>query len=628
MEIDVEQIMQEIRSELANRGEWEELPPFDSVPIRTPEESAPVSAGPEQDQYSKEVEDMNREWELVYYWPLSSNPVKRFTQRGIKRLLKFLFVPVIGQQNIFNASTVRSMNWTKGYIDGLIRRSEGLEHTEADLYDLSSGLRLTVDAVEHQTAQLDRRIDDAELKTGALHARLAAFEQYTESLHAQIADLTDEASALRDRITKLEDQNAQIISLTDEVSVQQDRIAELEDRNQMLEALYTANEKLSGQIRADQDNMAALAREVMLAKWKIIDHLRQETEKADDLLTCKICGSQHRRSEYETRQSECIFNGGILTRYVCPDCGVVFGPSKFTDQEQKEIDEDYRVHYLGYSEGDSSYKEEKAFRLLDPEKGKLYLNYGCGKWSKTLQKLRAEGYLVYGYEPYAAENDNPYLITKKEELAKYRFDGIFSNDVLEHFIDPAEDLRFMKSLLMDEHSRMAHSTACYTYKYDYTRFHTHFFLGKSAEILAEKAGLEIVGRTEDLKDHDFICYIYAPKETESSILNRMVIRKKASFSEEGLQIRKGGQVCGPYLTLPPGKYSVRLDAKAQNHDEPAAAYKITLKRGELSLDEGTLFPGGNELIWEYPEPAEDFEIVIEAGRSITLKDIRLCRAEE
>ena len=69
-----------------------------------------------------------------------------------------------------------------------------------------------------------------------------------------------------------------------------------------------------------------------------------------------------------------IFNGGKIIRYVCPDCGVIFGPTKFVNQGQKGIDEDYWVHYLGFNEGDSFYKEERAFYMLKPEKDKVYLS--------------------------------------------------------------------------------------------------------------------------------------------------------------------------------------------------------------------------------------------------------------
>lgn len=406
MEVDVEQIMREIRENLKDEN-WDDLPSFEDLPF-SGHAFHPGNASP--GTFAYEVDGMNRSWNVEYVWPLSTNPIKRLAQRVIKRSLKFLFVPVIEQQNEFNSYTTRALSLEKNLLE--------------------------------------------------------------------------------------------------------------------------ENELLRKQIRKDRDDMGAMARQIMLSKWKLIDHLRAETEKPDDMLTCKICGTSQRRAEYEIRESECIFNGGVLTRYVCPGCGAVFGPTKFVDQGQKGIDEDYWVHYLGFSEGDSSYKEERAFRMLNPDKKKKYLNFGCGKWSGTLQKLREEGYNVYGYEPYAPEENNPYLITSREELGKYRFDGIFSNDVLEHFVDPVEELRFMKGLLADMGSKMAHCTACYTYKYEYTRFHTFFFLGDSVKVMADRAGLEIVSYVDDLEKNDFYCYLFAPKSDDNSEQSEMSTQDQVVAQEK------------------------------------------------------------------------------------------------
>ena len=394
---------------------------------------------------------------------------------------------------------------------------------------------------------------------------------------------------------------------------------------------FAINEKASVvQTEKMTEDMGAMAREIMLAKWKIIDHMRADTEKESDVLTCDICGNAHMRSEYKTMETECIFNGGHLTRYVCPDCGVVFGPTKFTDQGQKGIDEDYWVHYLGFSEGDSEYKEERAFRLLQPTKDKVYLNYGCGKWSKTLQKLRAEGYNVYGYEPYAPETDNPYMITRKEDLMKLRFDGIFSNDVLEHFVNPIEDMAFMKNLLLSEESRMAHCTGCYAYRYEYTRFHTHFFLGDSVKIMAEKAGLDVVGYIDDRRDNDFICYIYAPKtiEVEADYIDWMLRPQKAERIDGVLHIQQGGLICGPYYTLPAGEYTTEIHVDSfASPDAEVAVYKITAEKGARTIAEGKLRTGTNLLRWDSETKVVDFEVVISAESKIKIDKLMVHREQ-
>jgi hypothetical protein len=44
---------------------------------------------------------------------------------------------------------------------------------------------------------------------------------------------------------------------------------------------------------------------------------------------------------------------------------------------------------------------------------------------------------------------------------------------------------------------MAHSTACYEYRYEFSRFHAVFLLGRSVETLAMRTGFELVDSITD-----------------------------------------------------------------------------------------------------------------------------------
>ena len=46
--------------------------------------------------------------------------------------------------------------------------------------------------------------------------------------------------------------------------------------------------------------------------------------------------------------------------------------------------------YNRYQETNSTETEIRTFRSLDPKPGRLYLNWGCGIWSETISRLRAE----------------------------------------------------------------------------------------------------------------------------------------------------------------------------------------------------------------------------------------------
>jgi len=75
--------------------------------------------------------------------------------------------------------------------------------------------------------------------------------------------------------------------------------------------------------------------------------------------------------------------------------------------DEAELADDYQRHYRSYSEGDSTRLEMNAFYSLSPKKDGIYLNYGAGAWSNTIDMIRKDGFQIYGYEPYAnGKNDS------------------------------------------------------------------------------------------------------------------------------------------------------------------------------------------------------------------------------
>jgi hypothetical protein len=168
---------------------------------------------------------------------------------------------------------------------------------------------------------------------------------------------------------------------------------------------------------------------------------------------------------------------------------------KYLDLDEAFISRDYRVLYSRYSEGDSTENEIRTFHSLQPERGATYLDWGSGgPWSRTVAQLRGEGWQVLAYEP-GAEGAGEHVVSRREVLAS-RFDGIFSNNVIEHFRDPVAQFRQFHDLL-NEHGVMAHSSPCYEYNVTFTRFHTLFLTGKSLSVLSERTGFSILNSTRD-----------------------------------------------------------------------------------------------------------------------------------
>jgi hypothetical protein len=265
-------------------------------------------------------------------------------------------------------------------------------------------------------------------------------------------------------------------------------------RRSNLDHLVLELGKLQAQAEAPQKIEAVridLLRHQIAMKWNLMDYFDRRQSTFEQMRQCPLCEYEGAQEEFPAYASQCIFEGGMLTRHQCPACDVIFGADKMLQLSDAELTQDYVWHYRAYSEGDSTELELRAFHALNPSKEGVYLNYGAGSWSKTIQILRDEGWNIFAYEPHSASSGGEaHIIADRKTLSAMKFDGLFSNNVLEHLRYPADELIFMRSLLKPA-ALMSHATPCFEYLYEYTRFHLFFFLGRSRNMLAQKAGLSI-----------------------------------------------------------------------------------------------------------------------------------------
>jgi hypothetical protein len=238
----------------------------------------------------------------------------------------------------------------------------------------------------------------------------------------------------------------------------------------------------------------ALSEKVHVAGfWWALDAIYDHTLH-DRKLECIVCGHTGSRNGFEIHVSNCIFGGGRLERYGCPNCECIFGAQKFLDLSPDLIDLDYQLLYSRYKEADNTANEVRTFKSLLPDRGRSYVNWGSGAWNGTIGVMRAEGWDLWGYEP-SAPAGGEFVATQKEGLPA-AVAGLFSNNVIEHFTDPVAQFEEYASVL-PAGARMAHSSPCYEYTYAFTRFHTVFLTGRSPEVLAGRTGFKIVDRVKD-----------------------------------------------------------------------------------------------------------------------------------
>ena len=425
-------------------------------------------------------------------------------------------------------------------------------------------------------------------------------------LENQLAELIQRISQKNEDTSKIMDKIQNRLEILERSS---------EQKLQMVEEKYRKHQN------DIEDRIGAMARDLMRTKWGFRDFLASGKDDGDEEIQCIICKHHGPTRTFQKMETDCIFAGGHLVRYVCPKCGCIFGPKKVLNQSPEEFGDDYVVHYSGFRESDCTWKERDAFELLKPDKKGVYLDYGCGKWSSTIETLRAEGYTVFGYEPYACDVESPYIITDKSQLLGMRFDGIFSNDVLEHLADPNTEMQFMKSLLRTPDSMISHSTSCFAYKYEYTRFHLNFLTGESVQILAKNSGMKIVNCVNELEERDFYCYVFACEEWNSDLLPQM----KGHVNANKLCATKETPIYGPYLTLPEDDYCFRAEILLKGKKD-SAIYQITAEKGKKLISTGKLCSGGNHIRFHLTELTEDVELVIplpEGGQTIQLNSLHM-----
>lgn len=230
------------------------------------------------------------------------------------------------------------------------------------------------------------------------------------------------------------------------------------------------------------------------AFWKALD-AAYEASLPHRQIRCIVCDHTDARSGFEILADRCVFNGGKLERYRCPSCECIFGPMKYLDLDEAFVSRDYQILYSRYSEADSTIKEIRTFHSLQPAVGGVYLDWGCGgPWSRCIAQLRGEGWQVLGYEP-TGEAVGEHVVNRRDALPS-PFDGIFSNNVIEHFRDPVAQFREFHDLLKVG-GVMAHASPCYEYQIAYSRFHTLFLTGRSLGVLAERTGFAVEGGIRD-----------------------------------------------------------------------------------------------------------------------------------
>ena len=206
------------------------------------------------------------------------------------------------------------------------------------------------------------------------------------------------------------------------------------------------------------------------------------------MITCGLCLETMDETKLQKFESNCIFRrykniNQHLIRYQCLNCDVIFGPQDMLNLPSEKLTEYYQLVYgSGYKEADSSDLEMLLLQYLNPIKNGIYLNFGSGT-NPTSEKAKKENIILLNYDP-----GFPKTGITLDQMKSIKFDGIISNNVLDHMQDPIEILKLMKSLLKSNAS-MIHASDGFDYNIPYTKAHLYFFVGKSVEYITKNIGM-------------------------------------------------------------------------------------------------------------------------------------------
>ncbi len=154
-EINVDEIMREIRENIKKRGYSDEMLSFSEVEYEGGGAGAPEECRLEDlPEYLRQI---NGGCEVSYYTPIPKKGIKNLVKCAIRKIMAFLILPILAQQNRFNVAVTRSLNCIGNNMDTL-----GLDGAGKDSKSYFENQERQTERLETKVLLLEQEI--AELK--------------------------------------------------------------------------------------------------------------------------------------------------------------------------------------------------------------------------------------------------------------------------------------------------------------------------------------------------------------------------------------------------------------------------------------------------------------------------------
>lgn len=108
-EINIEQIMEEIRNEIREKGYQENALSFEDIPIENANKSVPVEklAVSDLNAINELLQTVNQRVRVDFYKPITDGGIKGLVKRVIRKMMKPLLFPLCVEQEAYNVGNIQ-----------------------------------------------------------------------------------------------------------------------------------------------------------------------------------------------------------------------------------------------------------------------------------------------------------------------------------------------------------------------------------------------------------------------------------------------------------------------------------------------------------------------------------------
>lgn len=183
IEVNVEEIMTEIRRKIQMETEVSQLPSFESVPIDGEVLQPPVSDdGIDWQLLSASLEYINRNYEIPYYWSFGASSVKTFVKRVVRKLARCIMLPILAQQNHINANVAKCISQLRNALATFQSQITSRDKRLDELNNLVKEQAITLKSYEENTKQLESMLNDMQKNIAHLQAYSISQEKEPDNL--------------------------------------------------------------------------------------------------------------------------------------------------------------------------------------------------------------------------------------------------------------------------------------------------------------------------------------------------------------------------------------------------------------------------------------------------------------